>query len=252
MIVASASTTHRCITKIYQLSNRSSPVFGSLLSILPKQCRNYSIVNIDARWCRSSAVSLGNVISYRQYQPKPTILMITQLYSTDSDNEKKQFRSALTESDSRAETQLSTARKVAKAGKDASYFGVILIGFGITGILFWSVFRELFSSNSANNIYSHTLKLVKSNQQVIDALGTPITAHGDQSGRNRYRNISSQEYIVDDVNYMRVRYYINGTRNKGTVHVDLKEVSRGNYEYRYILVELTGYQRGTIMVEDNR
>lgn len=30
----------------------------------------------------------------------------------------------------------------------------------------------------------------------MDALGTPITAHGDQSGRNRYRNIRYHFVIV--------------------------------------------------------
>ena len=33
-----------------------------------------------------------------------------------------------------------------------------------------------------------------------------------------------QEYIVDDVTYMRVKFYIDGSKRKGTVHVDLKKV----------------------------
>lgn len=34
-----------------------------------------------------------------------------------------------------------------------------------------------------------------------------------------------QEYIVDDVTYMRVKFYVDGSKRKGTVHVDLKKVS---------------------------
>ena len=34
-----------------------------------------------------------------------------------------------------------------------------------------------------------------------------------------------QEYIVDDVAYMRVKFYVDGSKRKGTVHVDLKKVS---------------------------
>lgn len=47
--------------------------------------------------------------------------------------------------------------KVKEAAKTASYTGVILMGVGITGIIFYFVFRELFSSSSANSIYSAAL-----------------------------------------------------------------------------------------------
>lgn len=41
--------------------------------------------------------------------------------------------------------------------KTASYMGVILLGVGVTGVMFYAIFRELFSSNSPNNIYSKAL-----------------------------------------------------------------------------------------------
>ena len=34
-----------------------------------------------------------------------------------------------------------------------------------------------------------------------------------------------QEYIVDNETYMRVKFYVDGSKRKGTVHVDLKKVS---------------------------
>lgn len=47
--------------------------------------------------------------------------------------------------------------KVKEAAKTVSYTGVILAGVGITGVIFYYVFRELFSSNSSNSIYSAAL-----------------------------------------------------------------------------------------------
>lgn len=41
--------------------------------------------------------------------------------------------------------------------KTASYFGVIVFGVGVTGVIMFVVFRELFSSSSPNNIYSEAL-----------------------------------------------------------------------------------------------
>ena len=35
---------------------------------------------------------------------------------------------------------------------------------------------------------------------------------------------SHQEYIVDNETYMRVKFYVDGSKRKGTVHVDLKKV----------------------------
>lgn len=51
--------------------------------------------------------------------------------------------------------------KVKEATKTASYTGVILVGLGVTGIIFYYVFRELFSSNSPNSIYSEALEKCK-------------------------------------------------------------------------------------------
>lgn len=51
--------------------------------------------------------------------------------------------------------------KIKDATKTASYTGVILIGIGVTGVIFFYVFRELFSSNSANSIYSAALEKCK-------------------------------------------------------------------------------------------
>ena len=35
---------------------------------------------------------------------------------------------------------------------------------------------------------------------------------------------SYQEYVVDGENYMRVKFYLKGSKRKGTVHVDVKQV----------------------------
>lgn len=51
--------------------------------------------------------------------------------------------------------------KIKETTKTVSYTGVILLGVGVTGIIFYYVFRELFSSNSANSIYSVALEKCK-------------------------------------------------------------------------------------------
>ena len=40
-----------------------------------------------------------------------------------------------------------------------------------------------------------------------------------------FYSYSYQEYLVDGENYMRVKFYVSGPKRKGTVHVDVKEVT---------------------------
>lgn len=79
-----------------------------------------------------------------------------------SDREK-----GLTQSQGRGErTDVSTdvrplGEKIKETTKTVSYTGIIVVGVGVTGIIFYYVFRELFSSNSPNSIYSVALEKCK-------------------------------------------------------------------------------------------
>ena len=77
---------------------------------------------------------------------------------------------------------------------------------------------------------------------------------------------------MDGVTYMRVKFYVDGSKRKGTAYLDLKKVctrrcvselvmndcslflqnDSGKYECRFLFVELKGYPGGTIVLEDNR
>lgn len=50
--------------------------------------------------------------------------------------------------------------KIKETTKTASYTAIILAGVGVTAVMFWAIFRELFSSSSPNNIYSDALERV--------------------------------------------------------------------------------------------
>ena len=55
---------------------------------------------------------------------------------------------------------------VVQAGKDFTYLVVIIAGFAVAGVLFWSVGSEFFSQNSPSVVYSRALKRVKSDPRV--------------------------------------------------------------------------------------
>lgn len=57
--------------------------------------------------------------------------------------------------------------KIKETTKTATYTGVILLGLGATSVIFYYVFRELFSSNSPNSIYSEALAKCKNVSSLV-------------------------------------------------------------------------------------
>ncbi|NXN91213.1 TIM21 translocase, partial [Rhinopomastus cyanomelas] len=153
------------------------------------------------------------------------------------------------------DTLLSAAHRVKEAGKDFTYFIVVLVGIGVTGGLFYVIFKELFSSSSPSKIYGDALDKCRSHPEVIGVFGESIKGYGEATRRGRRQLVSHIEYVKDGLKHMRVKFYIEGseTGKQGTVHVEVKEnPEKGRFEFRYIFVDVDTYPRRTIVIEDNR
>ncbi|XP_047544723.1 mitochondrial import inner membrane translocase subunit Tim21 [Vanessa atalanta] len=161
----------------------------------------------------------------------------------------------LTQSQERADISTDVrplGEKIKETTKTVSYTGIILIGVGVTGVIFYYVFRELFSSNSPNSIYSVALEKCKNDPRIEEALGSPIKGYGEETTRRRRTHVSHAIYEKDGIKHMRMRFYIKGIRNKGVVELDMKQNEYGNYLCRYLLVQLDDYSGKTFVIEDNR
>ncbi|XP_014794216.1 PREDICTED: mitochondrial import inner membrane translocase subunit Tim21 [Calidris pugnax] len=155
----------------------------------------------------------------------------------------------------REETVVSAAQKVKEAGRDFTYFIVVLVGIGVTGGLFYVIFKELFSSSSPSKIYGDALEKCRSHPEIIAVFGESIKGYGEATRRGRRQFVSHIEYVKDGLKYMRLKFYIEGYESgkQGTVHVEVKEnPEKGRFEVRYIFVDVDTYPRRTIVVEDNR
>ncbi|XP_054020352.1 mitochondrial import inner membrane translocase subunit Tim21 isoform X2 [Dryobates pubescens] len=85
----------------------------------------------------------------------------------------------------REETLLSAAQKVKEAGRDFTYFIVVLVGIGVTGGLFYVIFKELFSSSSPSKIYGDALEKCRSHPEVVAVFGDSIKGYGEATRRGR-------------------------------------------------------------------
>ncbi|XP_054744019.1 mitochondrial import inner membrane translocase subunit Tim21 [Anastrepha obliqua] len=162
---------------------------------------------------------------------------------------------ALQESGDRSDVSTDVrplGEKIKENTKTASYTAIILAGIGVTGIMFYAIFRELFSSSSPNNIYSDALDLVKEDPRVQDALGAPIKGYGEESRRGRRQRVANSTFERNGVLHVRMQFYVQGIRNRGTVHLESRKTPSGKMEYRYLFVQLDYYPHTAIIIEDNR
>ncbi|XP_046842553.1 mitochondrial import inner membrane translocase subunit Tim21-like isoform X2 [Xenia sp. Carnegie-2017] len=194
--------------------------------LIPVNCSLWSLAN---QACGTNACKVFNEIERTKGFPllQKRSLSLRQFHGRASNvkyqkAKKPETLQELVEATDGTQTAVTVGQKVVQAGKDVSYFAILLAGFAVTGALLWYVISELFLSSSPNKIYADALKKVKMNEEIIDALGEPIKGYGEETGRGRRRHISYQEYIVGEDSYMRVRFYVSGCYRKGTVHVDMK------------------------------
>uniref|UniRef100_A0A8C9FLW3 Mitochondrial import inner membrane translocase subunit Tim21 n=1 Tax=Pavo cristatus TaxID=9049 RepID=A0A8C9FLW3_PAVCR len=140
-------------------------------------------------------------------------------------------------------TEGSLCNKVKEAGRDFTYLIVVLVGIGVTGGLFYVIFKELFSSSSPSKIYGDALKKCRSHPEV------GFRTHCRSISQVCTRNLTSNQ------KEHRLGFYIEGSEpgKQGTVHVEVKEnPERGRFDVRYIFVDVDSYPRRTIVIEDNR
>lgn len=144
--------------------------------------------------------------------------------------------------------------------KTASYMGIIALGATVTGIMFFAICRELLSSSSPNSVYSdaldrcvnvshweqwtvyfaakHTffnyisyflfLIFFSQDTRVQDTLGAPIKGFGEESRRGRRQHVAHSVFDRNGSKHIRMQFYVQGIRNKATVHVEKNVVSMIN------------------------
>lgn len=119
-----------------------------------------------------SGINTNRQLNYSDY----STCLQKRLYS-----EKKAVAIQRDRSDQEISTDVKTTIK--ETTKTVSYSAVILLGIGVTAVLFYAIFRELFSSKSPSGIYSQAFKKCCNDPRVQDSLGTPIKGHGEESSR---------------------------------------------------------------------
>lgn len=144
------------------------------------------------------------------------------------------------------------AEVVKENTKSAGYLGVIIGGVGLTAFMFYMIFNELFSSKSPNNVYSKTLERCIKHPEIINALGEPIKAYKESRQLGRRSPIKYIIFDKDGVRHMRMKFYVQGIRKRGTVNLEVQENEFHDFVYTYLYVVIDDIMKTIIKIEDNR
>lgn len=154
-----------------------------------------------------------------------------------------------------AEKQVSkdvkVTERIKQTTKDVTHISVILVGIGITCFVFYAVFKEFFSSKSPSSVFGSALKKCKQDPRVVELVGEPIKGHGEMTTRRRARHVSFVEYDNNGKTYLRVKFYLKGSKTTATVHCETAKDSPRSH-FRYLFVETDSYPSKVIILEDNR
>ncbi|XP_051167096.1 mitochondrial import inner membrane translocase subunit Tim21 [Leptopilina boulardi] len=156
------------------------------------------------------------------------------------------------QSNSKNQIQTGFADVVKENTKSAWYLSVIVGGIGITACIFYTILKELFSESSPNGIYKKAVKRCLQDSRVLDALGEPVKAYGEESRRGRRNHVRHNIFIQNGVKHIRMQFYVQGIRKRGTVNLEVKETKSGDFEYNYLIIKLEDMLRSTIILEDGR
>ena len=152
------------------------------------------------------------------------------------------------------ELQTETIGQKAKENvKTASYGMVIVVGVGVTCVVLYTVLKELFTGDSPTALFQMASEKCVEHPQVQDLLGEPIKAFGEESRRGRRRHVTSLSYVDENGKKgIRVQFYLQGLRKRGTAQIDAREGEDGHFKTRYIVVTADDLLRTSVVVEDNR
>ncbi|KAK7748599.1 mitochondrial import inner membrane translocase subunit tim21 [Cytospora paraplurivora] len=151
-------------------------------------------------------------------------------------------------------TNLSGAEKTARAAQQTFNFGFILVGVGLTSVVGYFLWTEVFSPESKVTYFNQAFDRIRKDERCLELLGDgkKITAHGEETYNSwrRARPITSTERTDPQGNHhLLMQFYVEGPLNRGSVSIHLiKHPGQSEHQYRYFFLDIKGHPR--IYLED--
>lgn len=144
---------------------------------------------------------------------------------------------------------LSKGEKAARATQQTFNFAIILTGVVLTGGVGYFLFSDIFSPDSKTAYFNRATTRIRQSPECTKLLGSSdqIYSYGEASwsrwARNRFIH-STTETDKWGTEHLRIRFYVEGPKGQGVVHIHLtRRPSQPDYEYAMLAVDVKGHQR---------
>ena len=212
-------------------------------------CQGNTFLQYPLKGKQCSAI-FGMITSKNVYREPSKILKYNEIHTSTSHNNKGKDVTEVKNNELQTET---LGHKAKENVKTASYGMVIVVGVGVTCFVLYTVMKELFTGDSPTALFQMASEKCVEHPQVQDLLGEPIKAFGEETRRGRRRHVTSLEYVDENGKKgIRVQFYLQGLRKRGTAQIDAREGEDGHFKTRYIIVTADDLLRTSVVVEDNR
>ncbi|OCH96669.1 hypothetical protein OBBRIDRAFT_830072 [Obba rivulosa] len=122
-------------------------------------------------------------------------------------------------------SELNTTGKFTRATARTTNLAVILLGAGLSTVLMYALFSELYSKNSPTVLYGEACERIKASPQVSKYLQPPYIFHNNppMSVRPKHRNHHVSSQLVLDSSgkeHMLLHFYVQGSPPGSSSHAD--------------------------------
>lgn len=155
-------------------------------------------------------------------------------------------------------SDLSPGEKVVRTTQQSANLVVVAVGVLATAGVAYFLFADVFSPSSKTAHFNRATSLVRADARCQKLLGpgSEIAAYGEPSWSRwaRNRHISSSEDTDKwGTEHLRFKFYVEGPRAQGVVHVHLtKRPSQADYEYETLAVDVKGHQRIDLVADRHK
>ncbi|MCJ1464497.1 mitochondrial import inner membrane translocase subunit tim21 [Pseudocyphellaria aurata] len=144
---------------------------------------------------------------------------------------------------------LSVREKAARTTQQTFNFGVILIGFLMTGGVIYYLYTGVFSSESKVAHFNRAVDKVRADPRATDILGNKgkIRAFGEPTSNKWARARPIASTLRKDgtgTEHWLMHFYVEGSSRSGVVNVHLiKRPGQTEFEYKYLALDVKGHER---------
>ncbi|ODA77674.1 hypothetical protein RJ55_06276 [Drechmeria coniospora] len=146
-------------------------------------------------------------------------------------------------------SELSAVEKTARATQQSFNFGMIIVGLVLTSGVAYFMWTDVFSPDSKISQFNRAIDKIKKDPRCVELLGDSkkIIAHGEETLNKwrRARPVASSEKTDSQGNqHLVMHFHVDGPLRNGIAQLHMiRRRGDGDYEYKYLFVDVKGHDR---------